>query len=245
MAERLASDQGLFKAKPMTASLSTLRVLMFFAFLTLVISLAAHLAAAEVTFLVRGHMIESDGADFQVGDSFVAVYTFDSTTAPTGNRGDDWDAQYIAIRDWRFEFARGYHFHPNDSFAGEVILADNNTSYPGGVDRYIATLFNVTSVGAPLPSGRGVNFLQFDLQDWLPSGDPDLLGDLSLPLAPPSIQLRTVAKGRVVLEGGAQCYFEIDSFNLVPELRVRAMLTTIAAALVAASGRARRHPGRP
>ena len=43
------------------------------------------LRAQSITFEVRGHMTEPSGLDLQIGDSFVADYTFDPATPATGN----------------------------------------------------------------------------------------------------------------------------------------------------------------
>jgi hypothetical protein len=182
------------------------------------------LRAQLITFEFRGHMTEPSGLDLQVGDSFVADYTFDPTTPATGNTGTDWDTQYFAITSWRFSFDRGYSFAPSDMAPNEIILANNKPVTPGGIDRYTATFYNVVSTGLPLPSGRGIEFLQLDLDDWIPSGNPDMLDSLSIPTTPPDPARSMFAGGRFLLADGAQPYFEVDSIAVVPELSAPVIL---------------------
>jgi hypothetical protein len=173
------------------------------------------------TFHVEGHMTDPSGPDLKVGDTFSADFTFDPL-APSIGPGPEADAVFLAITDWQFAFDAGYEFKPSNANLNAIDLSNNNTNtYPSGIDRFIASLLNVSSVGAPFPSGRVLQYLQFDIQDTEPTGAPDLFSDLTLPAMPPNIALGTFAGGRLVfdraLDDFGQPYFQIDSISLVPE----------------------------
>ena len=165
--------------------------------------------------------------DFQVGDKFVADYTFDSTVPATAITGSNsLDVLYLNVVSSQFRFDRGYTFdspaHKSSPFTGEIFLADNKISVePTGRDIYAATLDAFVSIGLPLPSGRGLSFIGIDLEDATPTGNPDLLSSLSLSSVPPNVSLADLAAGgRIVYEGLGtpdQPFFAIDSMAAVPE----------------------------
>src|SRR5262249_50629008 len=55
----------------------------------------APIRAEPVTFEVHGHMVEAYASDFEVGDSFVADFTFDPTVPPNPNVPNE--TQYVSI----------------------------------------------------------------------------------------------------------------------------------------------------
>ena len=176
-----------------------------------------------VTFEVRGHVTDSPTSDFTPGDTFIADFTFDPTVAPTYNISPDVDAQYVSATAWRIDFARGYSFvaDPTNQ-AVEFDLANNNTydiTY-NGTDLYVVTFGATKSIGAPLPSGLRVNFFQFDIRDFTPSGNPDLLSNISLPTIPPALSKSDQATGSLDYDNfqfSNDVDFALDSITVVPE----------------------------
>jgi hypothetical protein len=203
-------------------------------------------ANALLTFHVEGHMTEDSGSDLHIGDAFTAEYTFDPLSPDLGKGAPDWDAQFAAITNWKIMFASGYGFEYSGvgSSAGAIILANNNSEFPTGYDRYQATLLGVQSIGLPVPSGRSVGFIQFVFDDIEPTGNPDLISNLLLPVTPPSIALSTSAGGRVVFDGPQngldQPSLHVDSITLVPEPAITANLAILSLLIPAVRRRSRR-----
>jgi hypothetical protein len=153
----------------------------------------------------------------------VATFTFDDA-APSLGPTLQFDAEYFGVRSWQFVFDRGYIFgssDPTKDTLGETDIANNNsTGYFYPTDRYIVTFDYSTSTGLPLPSGRDFNFLQIDLGEEEPLGDPKLLSAITLPTTPPPLALVNLENGRLVYEGIGipdQPHFVVDSFIAVPE----------------------------
>src|SRR4051812_44585785 len=83
-----------------------------FAFVVSVVFLATAPTQAElVSFELRGHMVDALPPDFQIGDKFVATYTFESTVPGTPILGsNNLQVQYVNIASWVFNFESGYRF---------------------------------------------------------------------------------------------------------------------------------------
>jgi hypothetical protein len=163
--------------------------------------------AEEVTFAVRGHMLETRGSDFHEGDSFRATYTFESTAPDISNGAFPEYAQYLGMKSWTFAFESGLSFSSATSGLTVEFMIGNDADAGGEteIDRYIVTLH--PSPGAALfPSGRYIQYIQFYLDDYSPKTSPDLLIDNSLPSTPPSLELCSSPIGRFVLDN----FIEMD-----------------------------------
>jgi hypothetical protein len=203
--------------------------LLIVALFVLVPLVAAEAAWAQlITFEAHGHMTDAQAPDFQVGDAFVADFTFDAATPADSTMVPDFDAQYLAVVSWTFKFDNGYAFGATadsvNPFAGVIEITndkvDPTLGYTTATDRYIVTFDTPTSSGQPIPSGRDFSFFQFDFFDNEPTGTPDLLSSDAIPITPPSIALATYAVGRLVYDGSGipdQPYFAVDSIAVVSE----------------------------
>ena len=188
------------------------------------LAVAEQTKAELVTFEAHGHMISDLAPDFQIGDKFVAVYTFDRATPADGITEPDIDAQYEDLVSWRFDFDRGYSFGPSgQSLPGFTDIGNDKDLHSGIniVDRFIVTFAQVTSLGTPIPSGRSFNFFQIDMDDYANAPDlPDMLSGFALPAVPPSPALSSAPFGRLDYDGPGipdQPFFQIDFLTLVPE----------------------------
>jgi hypothetical protein len=198
-----------------------------FAFTVSAAALAATQTQAElVSFELRGHMVGALPPDFQIGDKFVATYTFESTVSGTPIFGsNNVQVQYVNIASWVFNFESGYRFDSSlpttSEYIGSIELTDNNFQQdPTGRDIYQATFSALASVGTPLPSGRSLSLIGIDLEDYSPGGNPDMLASQLLPLTPPPASAIDSAFGRLLYEGLGtpdQPFFKIDSTQVVPE----------------------------
>jgi hypothetical protein len=201
---------------------------------------AGHTKAELITFEAHGHMISDLAPDFQVGDKFVAVYTFDPATPADGYTAPDIDGQYEDIVSWRFDFDSGYSFgQSGQPIPGYTDIGNDKDLHAGIniIDRYIVTFTQVTSIGMPIPSGRQFNFFQIDMDDYANAPDlPDMLSGFALPTVPPSPELSSAPFGRLDYDGPGisdQPFFVVDSLTLVPEPPA-AVLSLIGALLMAA-----------
>ena len=158
------------------------------------------LPGASVTFQFQGVM-DANGtdSDFTADLEFSGSYTFDSSAAGFSplQEGSINRIYHFAIASWEVTFpSTGYVFEG----AIGAISVGNNTAFG---DRYIATLSGVISSGAPLPSGRRVNFIQFDLQSRFHSGR-DFLRDNSIQVDGLDLSLVELIGGRVSMVVDAQ-----------------------------------------
>ncbi len=204
-------------------------------FTALLFSIMAPSALAElITFEVHGHMTDAMPPDLEIGDKFVADYTFDSSVPPSAI--SDAYVAYNAIVVWHFDFERGYKLASSGNTTFDDIQIVNNSTQDGPpfVDRYIVTLTPV-SIDPPLPSDRQIDLLQFYFDDATPSSNPDLLSDSSLITTPPRMELSDYSYGGfLVSHSNLQPFFAIDSIAVVAEPST-AILAIIGIGLLLAS----------
>jgi hypothetical protein len=181
----------------------------------LVIGLGPVARAELLTFQLRGHMIEPSPPDFAVGDAFVADYTFDTASPPVGYTNGSWrEVHYSAITSWHLAFDRGYSFRTSLHSSSDLLVQNDFADGSTVMDRYVATLSCAGSVGAPLPSGRRLDYWQLDFQDYLPAGNPDMLSNESIQTNPPSLpSISGGTCGRLMLRDGTQPFFLVDSLT--------------------------------
>ena len=155
---------------------------------------------AAVTFQFQGAMAaNSTDSDFTADLEFSGFYTFDSSAAGFSHprEGSINRIYHRAISSWEVKFpSTGYVF---EGAAGSISVGNNTANG----DRYTATLHGVISSGAPLPSGRRVDFIQFDLQSPFLSGR-DFLRDDSVQVRGLDLSLVKLISGRVVMVVDAQ-----------------------------------------
>ena len=161
-----------------------------------------------LVFGFEGRMTFAD-ADFDIGDRFTGAYSVDPTVLGVAHPEPTLSMQYVVHQDWDVVFPdKGYAF--TGTFSN--IAVGNDAPFAGGFDRYSATLYDATSVGISLPSGRDLFFVQFDVSD---SGDPpELLSDDSIQITPPELALASNIGGRLVFLEGDQPSLVLDSLFL-------------------------------
>jgi hypothetical protein len=180
----------------------------------LVVSAASGLLANDsdpdlgdvITFRFQGRINATD-ADFTAGDVFTGTYSFRASATALDHPDSTLNAQYLNSN-VPFEVyfpAKGYRFTGDNL----NISVGNNTVFG---DRYIATMNNPVSVGAPLPSGRTIAFAQFDVQDHV-SGGADMLTNDSIQKRSPDISLATTRGGRFVFTNNNQPNSTLDQLD--------------------------------
>ena len=113
-----------------------------------------------------------------IGDRITGTYTVDPSVV--GVRNLPGVVQYPVYADWNASFPDQSY-----SFTGPltVIRVENDASFAGGYDSYIATMRGATGVGVSLPSGRALYSIQLDVDEIGPP--PTLLSDDSIQVVPP------------------------------------------------------------
>jgi hypothetical protein len=175
----------------------------------LVFSFYLNAQATLITFEFQGGMKSTD-QDFSIGDSFSGSYTFESTTPGIDHPDASLNLQYgNSITAWDITFVgTGYRFMGT----GSTISVGNSTVVG---DRYIVTLTAPISVGVPLPSGRTLNFIQFDLFDPYSTG-ADLLTDDSIQTISPNPTLAASSGGRLLFNNGNQPQLGLNTLTSPP-----------------------------
>ncbi len=169
---------------------------------------------AFLEFRFSGHMDESN-ADFASGAPFSGYYLIDPTVSAV-DIGDPvlQKDYYSPSATWQLTFpASGIGFRGTYT----DIALGNDTSFG---DRFILALGGLSYFGNPLPSGRPLSFIQFDLVDRA-SGGADLLQDDSIQSTTLDLSLAQDHVGRVLYRDGSQPYFTLDS--ITGPLRVTAI----------------------
>lgn len=193
----------------------------------LLFSITASSAWAElITFEVHGHMIDAAPPDFDVGDKFIATYTFDPNVPPNSVMFHEFDAEYDAVTDWHLSFEKGYSFEPKQSpfvsgVYGSIDIGNNNTFDGMPADNYSVTLTSVASTAVQVPSGRRIDHFTVGIRDTTPQPAPDMLIDDSIQRVPPSLDLSTSPFGVIQYSDANlspdHANFALDSITVVPE----------------------------
>jgi hypothetical protein len=178
----------------------------------LLVAIAVRSTSAALVIVPFQGTVQTTDADFSLGEAFSGQFIYESSTLPYLQPG--YPTQYpSAVTSWTVSFpAHSYAFA---STAGFIATTDNvlsGTSY----DRYTVTVGGPSSsIGAPLPSGRSLNFFQID---WIDFVGLDLMNDESINV-PPSPALASNPNGRLNFTNNSNTYltFTATQSSNVPE----------------------------